>query len=329
MVTIKDISNKLGISISSVSKALNGATDISKETRERVLEAANELGYIKKFVVNNKNLRLGVIVDEDPSEYSKILNYDVINGFNNASREDGNLTCIITLKDTGKKGCLDLSLRFNNVSGCILLLNKSSDSIRKSILKIGSPIVMVNNYISVDKPNVGYVGIDIIEGMKKSIAHLVNKGHKNILFISQGSDNYLYQDKLVGYIAALTSFSINYNPENVLNLKDEDPSDILIEHVKRINPTAICCDDDLTAYKVINILKGNNYNVPRDISVIGFDNNFISTSSLPSISTIGYDKNELGVKAYIALKNILNGNNISRMQIKTSLIERDSTMNIN
>ena len=83
MVTIKDISNKLGISISSVSKALNGATDISQKTREKVIEVANEMGYVKKSVINNKiNLKFGIIVDQNCNEYDKVLNYDVIQGFN-------------------------------------------------------------------------------------------------------------------------------------------------------------------------------------------------------------------------------------------------------
>lgn len=325
MVTIKDISNRLGISISSVSKALNGATDISKETRDKVLEVANELGYIKKSVSNKKNLKLGIIIDQNCDEYNKILNYDIIRGFTSEALEDGNIASLVYLKDISKKSSLEILMRTHNLSGGVVLLNNISDSIRRSILKISHPIVMLNNHFGVDKQNIGYVDVNMVESMKKVVKHLMDKGYKDICFVNINSCENSYQDKLVGYIAALTSFSINYNPDNVLNIKNDDYKDEVLSFIKRREPKAICCDSDLTAYRVLNILKDNGYDVPKDISIVGFDNNFISSSCIPSLSTVGYDRYELGVKAYVILKNLLNGNNISRMQIKSEIIERESS----
>lgn len=326
MVTIKDISNKLGISISSVSKALNGATDISQKTREKVIEAANEMGYIKKSVINNKsNLKFGIIIDQECNEYDKNLNYDIIQGFNNKCISEGNEVLLISLKDNLKKICLDTIIKNHNLSGAILLVNNISDSLRKSILKMSYPLVIVNNYLSIDKQNVGYVGIDMVEGMRKVVNYFVENGHKEISLINVKNNDLFYQDKLVGYIAALTSSKINYDPTNVLNVLDKNLEEEVLNFIKEKNPTAICCDNDLTAYKILNILNKNGYKIPEEISVIGFDNNFISNVFSPKLSSVTYDKKELGVKAYIALNNILNGNSISRMQIKSEILEREST----
>lgn len=326
MVTIKDISNKLGISISSVSKALNGATDISQKTRERVIEVANEMGYIKKSMTSNKlNLKFGIIVDQNCSEYDKILNYDIIQGFNNRALSEGNEILIVALKENSKRSNLDTVIKINNLSGAILIVNNISDSIRKSILKMTYPFVIVNNYLSIDKQNLGYVGIDMVEGMRKVVNYFISCGHKNISFINTKCNDVFYQDKLVGYIASLTSHGINYNPENVLNICDDDYENEILNFVKLRKSTAICADNDLTAYKVLNVLINNGYKVPRDVSIVGFDNNFISNYSYPPISTVNYDKNELGVKAYVALNNILNGNSINRMQIKSEILERGSS----
>lgn len=325
MVTIKEISNRLGISISSVSKALNGATDISKETRDKVLEVANELGYIKKSVSNKKNLKLGIIIDQNCDEYNKVLNYDVIRGFTNEALEDGNIPSLVSLKDISKKSCLEIAVRTNNLSGGVILLHTISDSIRRSILKLSHPIVMLNNNFGLDKQNIGYVDVNMVESMKKVVKHFIDRSHRDICFININGHENSYQDKLVGYIAALTSFSINYNPDNVLNIKGDIYKDEVLSFISRRNPKAICCDSDLTAYRVLNILRDNGYNVPEDISIVGFDNSLISSSCIPSLSTVSYDRYELGVKAYVILKNLLNGNNISRMQIKSDIIERESS----
>lgn len=326
MVTIKDISNKLGISISSVSKALNGATDISQKTREKVIEMANEMGYIKKSGMNNKqNFKFGVIVDEHCNEYDKILNYDIIQGFNSKSVGDGNDVLMIILNDSFKKVSLDNLIKSNNLNGAVLLTNNISDITRKSIFKIVQPFVVVNNYLSIDKQNIGYVGIDMVEGMRKVVNYFVKAGHKEISFVNIKNNDTYFQDKLVGYIAALTAYGINYNPNNVLNISDDEYEKEIIKFVKTKKPTAICANNDLTAYKILNVLLLNGYKIPKDISIMGFDNNLVSDYSLPSISTVSYDRNELGVKAYIALNNILNGNSINKMHIKSEILERESS----
>ncbi|BAK81720.1 LacI family DNA-binding transcriptional regulator [Candidatus Arthromitus sp. SFB-rat-Yit] len=325
MVTIKDISDSLGISISSVSKALNGGTDISQKTREKVIEVANELGYIKKNISNKLNLKLGIIVDQNCDEYKKILNYDIIQGFNSECIKDGNSTSIIYLKSEVKKICIDSIIRSNNLSGALLLLNNISDSMRRSILKLSYPIVIVNSYVNIDKQNIGYVGIDMIDAMSKVVKCFVDMGHEKISFVSIKGNDYVYQDKLVGYIAALTSFGINYNPDNVLNVSSEDFDLQILKFVDSVHTNAICADNDFTAYRILNILINKGYRVPEDISIIGFDNNFIFNYLNPSLSTVNYDKFELGVKAYFSLKNIINGNNISKMQIKCDVLKREST----
>lgn len=326
MVTIKDISNKLGISISSVSKALNGATDISAKTREKVIEVANEMGYIKKSIINSKaNLKFGIIIDQNCSEYDKIINYDIMHGFNSKATGEGNDVLIVSLKDSSKKGCLDSVIKGNNLSGAMLLINNVNEHIHKSISKINYPFVIINNYLSIDKQNIGYVGVDMVEGMSNVVNYFFKLGHKNISFINIKHNDVFFQDKLVGYIAAFTSLGINYRSDNVLNISSDNYEEEILKFVKERKPTAICADNDFTAYKILNILMGNGYNVPRDISIMGFDNNIISNFSLPTISSVGYDKSELGVKAYVALNNILNGNSINRMQIKSDIIEREST----
>jgi len=73
----------------------------------------------------------------------------------------------------------------------------------------------------------------------------------------------------------LTSFGINYNPKNVLNVSSEEFDSQIVEFVKNIHVNAICADNDFTAYRILNILTRERYKVPEDISIIGFDNNFI------------------------------------------------------
>ena len=236
-----------------------------------------------------------------------------------------NTTSIIYLKSSAKKICIDSIMRSNNLSGALLVLNNISDSIRKSILKLSYPLVMANSYLNIDKQNIGYVGIDMIDGMSKVVKYFIDRGYKDISFVNIKGNDYIYQDKLVGYIAALTSFGINYNPKNVLNVSSEEFDSQIVEFVKNIHVNAICADNDFTAYRILNILTRERYKVPEDISIIGFDNNFIFNCLNPSLSTVNYDKFELGVKSYFTLKSIVSGNSISKMQIKCDILEREST----
>ncbi len=325
MVTIKDISNRLGISISSVSKALNGATDISKKTREKVIEVANEMGYIKKSVMNKTNSKFGIIIEQNCSEYDKVLNYDIIQGFNAKALSEGNDVIIVNIKYNFKKVMFDFIIKNNGLSGGILLANNISEMMMQSISKTSYPFIVVNNYLSIDKQNIGYVGVDMVDGMRSVVNYLHSLGHEKISFVGIKNNETYYQDKLVGYIASLTSIGVKYNPEDVLCSLEDDFEKEFLNFMKSRKPSSICCDNDLTSYKVLNILIKNGYKVPKDVSIIGFDNNFVSNCANPGISTVDYDKNELGIKAYIALNNILNGNSINRMQIKSEIIERDST----
>lgn len=326
MVTIKDISNRLGISISSVSKALNGATDISRKTREKVIEVANEMGYVKKSVINKANAKFGIIIEQSCSEYDKVLNYDIIQGFNAKALSEGNDAIIVNIRENFKKGMFDFIFKNNGLSGGILLANNISENMMQSISKTSYPLIVVNNYLNIDKQNIGYVGVDMIDGMRNVVNYFHSLGHEKISFVGIKNNEAYYQDKLVGYIASLTSIGVKYSPEDVLSSFEDDFEGEFLKFMKIRKPSSICCDNDLTAYKVLNVLIQNGYKVPEDVSIIGFDNHFVSSCSNLKISTVDYDKNELGIKAYVALNNILNGNGIDRMQIKAEIIERDSTI---
>lgn len=329
MATIKDIANKLGVSVSTVSKGLNGASDISEELRQVVLDTAVEMGYSTKRSRKKENRKLCIFIENMRYEAIDEFGYDIVLGFKqNAFKNKWSVDIKPITPEFQLKEKYDTYLLKNGYCGAFLLGFMLHDEWMNQLLNTTMPTVLLDNFIP-NNLNVGYLGTDSIEGIEMAVRHLHLLGHKKIAFLNGSNYSLVADQRQESFENAMKSMDLLID-ENLL-ARDEFSAVSAIRHVPTFlenGATAIVCGNDLIAQGVIDVCKSKGLSVPEDISVVGFDDIPIAGALSPALTTIRQDRNELGRCAYVTLDALIHHISISRTQLRPRLIERESTARV-
>ncbi len=310
-VTIKDIAKKAGVSPAAVSKALNGQPDIGESTKERILSISRELGYtpnrIARSLVTKGNKTVGVLIPD----ISTPIYPSIYKGINETAVKYG---YTLLLGDTKRslKSERDyiLTMMENRVSG--LLVSPVSNSIDhlEEVVKGQIPIIYFGGKVNDSMDN--YVGIDNYRGAVLAMNHLADLGHHDIVMLCDDLVTKTRQDRVSGYRNVMEREG--FEPRILVDrggLKGRECGYIttkkLLESDKKL-PTAIFALNDLMAIGVMEALSEKGLQVPRDVSVVGYDD--ISFASLPMIglTTVWQPKFKVGEMAMELLYNKLGKN---------------------
>lgn len=331
-VTIKDVAKKAGVSVSTVSRALNNYSDISVDTRENIKKIAEDMGYkaniVAKSLSSSRSFRLGILV-EDYETAGKLnpLVFEILMGFKNAaSRQGYEIVILSTTSDMQKSQNLTRLFSEKQLDGAFIMGLKMTDKYYKELSTIKYPCILQDIYIQ--NPMVGCIGVDNIKGAFMAVEHLIKFGHKRIGFINGHSDAYVSYERLDGYYLALNRNGITIDNSLIADGGfDDKMAEIAAEElVKRHRDmTAIFCASDLMAIGAVNSLNSLGYTVPDDISVVGFDDIYITQFLNPKLTTIRQDRGKIGEAAANILINLISGQAIGRVLVEPELIIRDST----
>ena len=329
MATIKDIASKLGISVSTVSKGLNGASDISEELRQLVLDTAVEMGYSTKRSRKVENRKLCLFVEnmayKDPEDFG----YDIVLGFKqNAFRHKWDVTVVPVDQKFQAREKYDTYLLKHGFCGAFLMGFALHDEWMKQLKTTTMPTVLLDNFIS-NNPNVCYLGTDSYEGIAIAVEHLYSLGHKNIAFLNGSLYSMVSDQRQEAYESALRSCGLPVQ-ENLMahGYYVSDSAQYHVPGFLAAGATAIICGNDLIAKGVIAECRARGYQVPQDVSVVGFDDIPIAATLNPPLTTIRQDRNELGKRGYVILNSLIHHISISRTLLRPQLIERESTRKI-
>ena len=329
MATIKDIANHLGISISTVSKGLNGASDISDELRQLVLDTAVEMGYSTKRSKKEEFRKLCLFIENMEYETLDSFGYDLVLGFKqNAFRHKWDVTIVTITPEFQKKERYDTYLLKNGYCGAFILGLALQDPWMEQLKNTTMPTVLFDNFID-GNPNVGYLGTDSYEGIHMAVEHLVKLGHKRIAFLNGSLYSLVADQRQEAFENAIKEYNIECN-ENMM-ARGYFVADSAKYHVPQFlkeGATAIVCGNDLIAQGVVECCTANGYRVPEDISVVGFDNIPISATTEPPLTTIVQQRNELGKCAYVILNSLILHIAISKTLLRPQLMERESTTRV-
>ena len=326
MTTIKDIANKLGIAVSTVSKGLNNASDISEETRQLVLDTAIEMGYTSKKLKASGSRRVCIFIENMDYENIEQFGYEIIVGFKlSAARRKWDVSVIptnLTLQTTEK---YDSYMLKNGYSGAFLLGFTLHDDWVKQLNKTTVPTVLLDNYIE-KNVHVGYVGTDSLEGIDSAVGHLYDLGHEKIAFLNGAKNSMVSEQRRQAFINSMIKQGLS--PEEKLIQYGYYVPDCAKDHVPGFlegGATAIMCASDLIATGVIAEVLRHGLRVPEDISVIGFDDLPIASQLSPSLTTIRQDRTDLGKSAFLLLDGLVHGISTSKLLLRAKFITRDST----
>lgn len=329
-ITIKEVAKKAGVSISTVSRAFNNYSDISETTRKHILGVAEELGYhpniVAKSLSGNKNYRIALLVEDfNPNDY---LSFEVLMAFKSVVSDNGYETILLaTTSDMQKGQSLGKLFQEKQVDGALILGLKMTDEYYHQLKEIRVPCVLFD--IQVNNPNIGCVGVDNIKGSIMAVEHLIKLGHKKIAFINGHEEASVSYERLDGYYAALNRHKVKIENELIVNgeFTYEGGKKAALELIdKDCGITAIYCASDLMACGAIEALESKGYQVPEDISIVGFDDIDICNFVTPKLTTIRQDKEKIGRAAANLMLSMMNGNYLGRVVIEPELIVRESSI---
>ena len=336
--TIKDVAAEAKVSIATVSLVVNNNERISQDTRKKVLKAIKKLNYrpsrSARGLVSRKTGNIGFILTEEHFLLTEPFYTRIFLGTEFEARKNDYYVLLSTIASSFKVG--DQLPRFiseRNVDG-IIVSGKVPDSFTESISKYNIPLVFIDFSPALrDYPN---VLTDNLKGGILATEHLIKNGHKNIAFIGGEISHPSIMERLRGYKLALERAAINTNGELVMTNDEYLSRQNGYNSVKKIfklkkKITAIFAANDATAFGVMQFLKENNYNIPNDISLVGFDDVEADLIIDPPLTTVKVPKLEMGIEAVQLLLNMIKSNNgvAKKIVIPVELIVRESTKKIN
>lgn len=326
MATIKDIANRLGISVSTVSKGLNGASDISDELRQLVLDTAVEMGYSTKRSRKVENRKICIIIENMNYEAMDEFGYDIVLGFKqNAFRGKWDVDIIPITTSFQLEEKYDTFLLKNGYCGAFLMGLALHDKWMNQLQNTTMPTVLLDNFIY-GNPNVCYLGTDNYEGIDMAVKHLYTLGHQKIAFLNGSLYSQVSDQRMEAFQNSMKE--VGLEADEKLLAYGYFVSDAAQYHVPGFlaeGATAIICGNDLIARGVIEECTARGFRVPEDVSVVGFDDLPIAATLTPPLTTIHQERNELGKCAYAVLSSLINHIPISKTQLRPRLVAREST----
>lgn len=329
MITIKDIANKLGVSISTVSKGLNGASDISEDMKQQVLDTAIELGY--RFKENKRISKHKVCIIVENMEYANInqFGYELITGFRLMASEQNYEVDILPMDlHMQSKMSYDQRMKHDNYSGAFFLGFEMDDAYMDELKHTKIPTVLFDNYVA--NKHVAYIGTDYQIGIKALVKHLYDNGHRKIALLNGSIKSFISNVRSQEFIKELNTFGINVEDEMIdhcINFTPETAKECIPKFIKN-KATAIICASDLIAAVTINELHRLGIRVPDDISVTGLDDLPISKYLVPPLTTIRQERFILGKSAFTLLSQMIEGIPVSTTLLHSELVIRESVKNI-
>ena len=326
-IKIIDIARAAGVSPPTVSKVLNGRSQVASETRERVQAALRDYNYQRR--PSGKQPKAG-LVDLVIKELASPWSVEIIRGAEDACREAGIGLVVSAVHGarTDTQRWLD-NLSGRHSDGVLLAVSDLEAADRARLAALGVPLVLIDPVGDPD-PGIPSIGSTNWSGGLAATDHLVSLGHRRIAMVAGVPTLLCTQARLGGYRAALERAGIVPDP-NLVRYGDHFPPSGYAAALELIDlpdpPTAIFAGTDLQAFGVYQALQARGVRVPLDISVVGFDDLAACDWVNPPLTTVRQRLEEMARMAVQLLQEGSIGEpaEATRVELATSLVVRDST----
>ncbi len=311
-VTIKDIAKALGLSTSTVSRALRDSYEISEETKQLVLNYAKEIHYhpnpIALSLKEKRSRSIGVIVSEIANSFFS----QAINGIESIANSKGYNVIITQSLENYEREVNNLQfLSSRSIDGCLISVSTETKDFSHitDLYNKGLPFVCFDRIV--DAINTYKVISDNFKGAYDATTHLIKNGFKRIAILSNSEYLSITKERLAGYKKALEDNKIKVG-ENLIQqcyhggMIYEEVEDAMNKLMKLKNkPDAVFASADKITTKFMRYCKTKKINIPNDIAVIGFSNLDLTELLSPSLSVVRQPAFEMGqVAANLLIKMI-------------------------
>jgi LacI family transcriptional regulator len=330
-VTIKDIAKILGISPSTVSRALKDHPDISKATKDLVNNLANELNYrpnpIALSLRNRRSNVIGVVIPE-------IVHYffsSVISGIEKVAMEHGYSVMFSQSSESYQKEVEVCDTFLHSIiDGLLISITKETEDYKhlQKLEEEGIPIVFFDRMI--DEFETDRVLINDFEGAFQATEHLIIEGRRRIVHFAGPQNRLIGRNRLKGYLEAHKKNGVVIDESLIIPCDNYENALIQTQALidSDVKFDAIFTVNDFSAVGVLKTLIKNKISVPNDVSVIGFGNDYISEMIEPTLTTVSQPGFTMGEKAMQMLINRINNEKMQTAQtevLPTQLVIREST----
>jgi LacI family transcriptional regulator len=327
-ITIKDIAKLANVSHTTVSRALNDSPLINEETKSKIKALAAELNYVPNYsaksLVLDKSYTIGLFFSSISKGTSPSFFYEIVRGVNSAIKENYNL--VVRGIDDYKDFSGINSKRFDGI-----VLMSQSDNDNEFIYHVWQnqiPLIVLNR--EVEGNSLINILSDDEEGAFKAAKYLIENNHKNIAIIEGKEEFKSTKKRKDGFLKALIKYSVTVRNEYMVRGNYDIKGGY--EAMKKLltlstPPTAVFCSNDDMAIGAIKAIVEKGLAVPRDISVVGFDNIDFAQYATPALTTVKRPMEEISIIGGKRLIDIIDNKEYrgEKVYIKTELIVREST----
>ena len=332
-VTMSDIAKAMNVSTVTVSKALGDREGVSEALRERIKQKATEMGYRMhtggRAMKDGLTYNIGIVIAKhfisEPSAF-----YWVMYKYLVELLQRQNYYGMLEVVDDGTEGACEIPvfIRDKNIDG-LILLGQFSDEYIDKLMAYYIPTVFLDFYGS--REDAETVLSDNFYGAYMLTSYLISCGHRKIGFLGSIGSTSSIQDRYLGYYKALLENRLTLRQEWVIGDRTPEGEIHKTFPLPQEMPTAMVCNCDETAFRLVNQLLTLGYKIPDDISIVGYDNHVYSTMCQPHLTTMDVNSQAMATEAVdIILHKIRDGSyKRGRTLVAGKLIRRDSVKNLN
>ncbi len=333
-ITLKDIAARLNLSVTTVSRALGGFPDVAAETRQRVLQAAEEMGYhphtIAQSLQRQRTDTIGFVIPATERYLSDPYFLELLAGIGDGAASDGFDLLVSTCRpmDPMERQVYERMVRGRRVDGLLVARTRREDERIVYLVGEGFPLAAFGRTaLDLDFP---YLDVDGEKGVYEATEYLVRLGHHRIGFIIPPTYLMFSQHRLAGYEKALRDHGLPFDPSLVVegNLTQSRGHQRMEELLGLDQPpTAVLCGNDLTAFGAMEAIQARGLVVGRDVAVIGFDDIPLAAHFHPPLTTIHQPIYDIGKRICHMLIQLIQGEELEERHIllQPKLVIRESS----
>jgi LacI family transcriptional regulator len=321
VVSIKDIAKKAGVSISTVSYALNGNPKVTKETSSRILAVAKELNYMPNAAARSLKKRETKIIGAFLTDFNGAFYGELLQGIKEVLNKKGYDLIVCSGAQSHRL------LPERNIDGAIVLDTSFSSEEILQYAELGHKLVVLDRELN--HSNVNQVLLDNKAGAALAMEYLIEKGHRKIYVITGPEASFDSMQRLQAVRQAVE----RYQPLACTQIQGDFNKSAGEEAAERIiqeytEPVAVFCLNDEMAIGLYNAVKESEYKVGTHIHIIGFDNIELTQYTEPRLATIDYSKRKWGALASEQLLKLIADEEIDHERIYVTLVKGDSVHSV-